>query len=159
MVADEGERVRVRGKVAPGLGEGKYYISREGYRRQFSEMLGFEPSPGTLNLKLDEPFALSGSESIEIEGFSEEGRSFGGCRCLPAEIGGVKGAVVRPERSSYPSTLLEIIAPVNLREALSLSDGDEVELVVGIIQVGEGTLLPSAEGRSTGRLGARPRGG
>lgn len=121
----------IRGKVAPGLGEGKYYISREGYLRQFSEKLGFEPSLGTLNLKLDDPFTLDDSESIEIEGFSEEGRSFGGCRCLPAEIGGVKGAVVRPERSSYPSTLLEIIAPVNLREALGLSDGDEVEVVLG----------------------------
>ncbi len=143
----------IRGKVAPGLGEGRYYISREGYRRQFSEKLGFDPSPGTLNLKLDDPFTLDDSGSIEIEGFSEEGRSFGGCRCLPAEIGGVKGAVVRPERSSYPSTLLEIIAPVNLREALSLSDGDEVEVVLGSIKGGEVTLLPSAEDRSTGRAG------
>ncbi len=143
----------IRGKVAPGLGEGRYYISREGYRRQFSEKLGFDPSPGTLNLKLDDPFTLDDSGSIEIEGFSEEGRSFGGCRCLPAEIGGVKGAVVRPERSSYPSTLLEIIAPVNLREALSLSDGDEVEMVLGSIKGGEVTLLPSAEDRSTGRAG------
>jgi riboflavin kinase len=145
--------VGIRGKVAPGLGEGRYYISREGYRRQFSEKLGFDPSPGTLNLKLDDPFTLDDSGSIEIEGFSEEGRSFGGCRCLPAEIGGVKGAVVRPERSSYPSTLLEIIAPVNLREALSLSDGDEVEMVLGSIKGGEVTLLPSAEDRSTGRAG------
>jgi riboflavin kinase len=145
--------VGIRGKVAPGLGEGRYYISREGYRRQFSEKLGFDPSPGTLNLKLDDPFTLDDSGSIEIEGFSEEGRSFGGCRCLPAEIGGVKGAVVRPERSSYPSTLLEIIAPVNLREALSLSDGDEVEVVLGSIKGGEVTLLPSAEDRSTGRAG------
>ena len=65
----------------------------------------------------------------------------------------MKGAVVRPERSSYPSTLLEIIAPVNLREALSLSDGDEVEMVLGSIKGGEVTLLPSAEDRSTGRAG------
>ena len=130
-VADEGERVRVRGKVAPGLGEGKYYISREGYRRQFSEKLGFEPSPGTLNLKLQEPFTLHDSDYIEIEGFSEEGRSFGGCICRPVRIGGIRGAIVRPERTGYPSTLLELIAPVKLREALGLSDGDEVEVVLG----------------------------
>jgi len=122
--------VRLRGKVASGLGEGRYYISREGYRRQFSEKLGFDPSPGTLNLKLDEPFTIEDSDSIEIEGFSDEGRSFGGCRCLPAEVGGVRGAVVRPERTGYPPDLLELIAPVNLREALGLSDGDEVEVVL-----------------------------
>jgi len=126
--------VRLRGKVASGLGEGRYYISREGYRRQFSEKLGFDPSPGTLNLKLDEPFTIEDSDSIEIEGFSDEGRSFGGCRCLPAEVGGVRGAVVRPERTGYPPDLLELIAPVNLREALSLSDGDEVDVVlVGLV--------------------------
>jgi len=122
--------VRLRGKVASGLGEGRYYISREGYRRQFSEKLGFDPSPGTLNLKLDEPFTIEDSDSIEIEGFSDEGRSFGGCRCLPAEVGGGRGAVVRPERTGYPPDLLELIAPVNLREALGLSDGDEVEVVL-----------------------------
>ena len=110
---------------------GNYYISREGYRRQFSEKLGFEPTPGTLNLKLDEPFTLHDSDSIEIEGFSEEGRSFGACSCLPAEVGGIRGAIVRPERTSYPATLLELIAPVNLREALGLSDGDDVVVFVG----------------------------
>jgi len=134
--------MRIRGKVASGLGEGKYYISREGYSKQFSEKLGFTPSPGTLNLKLDEPFTLDDSESIEIEGFSEEGSSFGGCRCLPAEIGGMKGAIVRPERTGYPATLIEIIAPVNLREALGLSDGDEVVVVLGRIQGGEGHISP-----------------
>jgi riboflavin kinase len=45
-------------------------------------------------------------------------------------IDGIKGAIVRPERTSYPATLLELIAPENLRKALGLSDGDEVEVVL-----------------------------
>ncbi|HOO53199.1 MAG TPA: DUF120 domain-containing protein [Methanothrix sp.] len=123
---------RIRGRVAAGLGEGQYYISRAGYRRQFSEKIGFTPSPGTLNLKLDEPFALDESDprSVRIEGFEDEGRTFGACRCRPVKIMGIKGAIVRPERTSYPATLLELIAPVNLREALSLSDGDVVEVTL-----------------------------
>ena len=123
---------RIRGRVAAGLGEGQYYISREGYRRQFSEKLGFDPSPGTLNLKLDEPFGLDESDpkSVRIEGFEDEGRTFGACRCRPVKINGIKGAIVRPERTSYPATLLELIAPENLRVALALSDGDEVEVVL-----------------------------
>lgn len=124
--------VTVKGRVAAGLGEGQYYISREGYKRQFSEKLGFTPSPGTLNLISDEPFALNSSDpkSVRVEGFEDEGRTFGGCWSRPVTIGGIKGAIVRPERTSYPATLLELIAPVNLREALSLSDGDEVEVVL-----------------------------
>jgi len=122
--------VKIKGRVASGLGEGQYYISREGYRTQFSDELGFDPSPGTLNLLLDEPFALNDAESIRIEGFCDEGRTFGACRCRLVKIDGIKGAIVRPERTSYPTSLLELIAPVNLREALSLSDGDEVEVVL-----------------------------
>ncbi len=123
---------RIRGRVAAGLGEGQYYISREGYRRQFSEKLGFDPSPGTLNLKLDEPFALDESDpkSVRIEGFEDEGRTFGACRCRPVKINGVEGAIVRPERTSYPASLLELIAPENLRASLALSDGDGVEVVL-----------------------------
>ena len=33
-----------------------------------------------------------------------------------------------PQIPGYPSTQLEIIAPVNLRKALSLKDGDELEV-------------------------------
>ena len=124
--------VRIKGKVAAGLGEGQYYISREGYRRQFSDKLGFDPTPGTLNLLLDEPFALNDadSKSVRVEGFEDEGRTFGACRCRPVKINGTKGAIVRPERTSYPASLLELIAPVNLRDSLDLSDGDEVEVVL-----------------------------
>jgi len=122
--------MRLRGKVASGLGVGRYYISREGYRRQFSERLGLDPIPGTLNLKLDEPFFLDPVGSIRIDGFLDEGRTFGACICRPVRIGGIRGAIVRPERTSYSATLLELVAPVNLREALGLSDGDEVEVVL-----------------------------
>ena len=46
----------MRGKIASGLGQGQYFISREGYSRQFLQHLGFVPFPGTLNVLLDEPF-------------------------------------------------------------------------------------------------------
>ena len=40
------------GIVVSGMGEGAYYMALEGYRKQFKEKLGFEPYPGTLNVKL-----------------------------------------------------------------------------------------------------------
>ncbi len=47
----EGEFV-IKGKVFSGLGEGKYYVSLQGYKKQFEEKLGFTPYPGTLNLRI-----------------------------------------------------------------------------------------------------------
>jgi riboflavin kinase len=120
----------LKGKIVTGLGEGQYYISREGYRKQFNLKLGFDPSPGTLNLKLAEPFPQAEADFIKIEGFVDENGTFGGCKCYRVMIGDIKGAIVRPERSSYPPNLIEVIAPVHLRKALNLKDGDELEMIL-----------------------------
>jgi riboflavin kinase len=122
--------VMVRGKVASGLGEGQRYISMEGYRSQLRQRLGFDPFPGTLNLRLNAPLLLPEEEAILIRGFISDGRSYGSCKCYPCRVGGLKCAIVRPDRSAYPHTLIEIIAPVSLRESMDLQDGDEVEVVL-----------------------------
>ncbi|MDD4162060.1 MAG: DUF120 domain-containing protein [Methanothrix sp.] len=69
----------MRGKIASGLGQGQYFLTREGYSRQFLERLGFVPFPGTLNVLLEEPFTAE-QEAIKIESFQEEGKSFGECK-------------------------------------------------------------------------------
>jgi riboflavin kinase len=121
---------KLKGTVASGMGEGQYYISLEGYTIQFNQKLGFIPYPGTLNLRSQEPFAMVTAGAVKIDGFKDERRTYGACQCFPAEVGGVECAIIRPERSSYPSHLLEIISPVELRNALSLSDGNEVEVIL-----------------------------
>ena len=117
------------GRVVGGLGQGQYYISRKGYRHQFIQKLGFVPFPGTLNIKLDEPFN-PGPHQILIEGFREDERSFGGCKCYKIKLNGLEGAIIRPDRSSYPPDLVEIISPLRLRDELRLDDGDIVELIL-----------------------------
>jgi riboflavin kinase len=118
----------MRGKILSGLGQAQYFLTREGYSRQFMEKLGFVPFPGTLNVQLDEPFPAE-QEAIKIEGFAEEGRTFGECKCYRIKLNGIEAAVVRPERSRYPPELIEVIAPVKLR-ALGLEDGDTVEIIL-----------------------------
>lgn len=119
----------MRGKVLSGLGQAQHFLSREGYCRQFEDGLGFVPFPGTLNVLLDGPFPAE-SPSIEIDGFRERDRFFGGCRCFRIRINGMDAAVVRPERSCHPPELIEVIAPVHLRRALGLEDGDVVSIVL-----------------------------
>ncbi len=122
------------GTVFSGMGEGRYYMSLEGYRRQFAEKLGFEPYPGTLNVRLDSPAQsmqlreLAARDGILIKGFSDGVRTYGDVRCYRALIEDVAGAVVLAERTHYDYTVLEVIAPVNLREALGLRDGDRVSV-------------------------------
>ena len=119
----------MHGKISAGLGQGQYFISREGYSRQFLQHLGFVPFPGTLNVLLEEPFPAE-QQAIRIEGFQVGGQSFGECKCYRIKLNGIEAAVVRPERSRYPADLIEVIAPVQLRLALGLEEGDPVEVIL-----------------------------
>lgn len=133
IFSGNGQKKFLTGKVITGLGEGQYYISLEGYRSQFIEKLGFMPFPGTLNIKLD-PQSIEIrkgiSADIKISGFTTENRTFGSGSCFNVMIGDVRGAVIVPERTHYPEDIIEIIAPVNLREHLNIRDGSAVEVEV-----------------------------
>jgi riboflavin kinase len=67
--------VTFEGTIFTGLGEGAYYIGKEHYRKQFIEKLGFDPYPGTLNLKLTSDYdlktrtELEAYPAVEVQGF------------------------------------------------------------------------------------------
>jgi len=132
--------VTLEGVLFTGLGEGAYYVTRDKYRKQFIEKLGFDPYPGTLNLKLTSEYdtktrsELETYPGIEIEGFKDESRTFGNVKCYPVVINNKrKGAVIFALRSHYNSSVLEIIAPRCLRSQLKLKDGHKVKVEVLIL--------------------------
>jgi riboflavin kinase len=123
----------LKGQVITGLGEGQYYISLEGYRAQFREKLGFDPFPGTLNIRLDKSsieLRKRINPGVRISGFTDHNRTFGSGSCFNININGIKGAVIIPERTHYPEDIIEVIAPVNLREHLDFKDGSKVHVEV-----------------------------
>jgi riboflavin kinase, archaea type len=130
------EEMSFVGKVFQGLGEGAYYIGLEGYKTQFAKALGFDPYPGTLNLKLESPIQielkkqLRGFDGLRIDGFESGGRTYGGARCYQATVGKGKlpAAVLVIDRTHYDDSVLEIISPHFLRGALALKDGDRLEV-------------------------------
>ncbi|HEC56608.1 MAG TPA: DUF120 domain-containing protein [Candidatus Syntrophoarchaeum butanivorans] len=133
----EEDAIELIGTVMTGLGEGKYYITQDGYMKQFTEKLGFKPFPGTLNLNLTKESVtlrkkLDNHKGILISGFKANNRTFGGGRSFLSEIEDIKSAVIIPDRTHYPPDVIEILAPVNLREALRVDDGDEVRIKVFI---------------------------
>ncbi len=133
----EMEKIEIVGTVFSGLGEGAYYVSMKGYKKQFLAKLGFEPFAGTMNLRLDSPVYrkvrrdLETMKGIHIDGFKDGKRTFGGAECFRATLNGkVEGAVLVIERTIHDDTVLEIISPVNLRKQFRLKDGDPVTVTI-----------------------------
>lgn len=130
--------LNLEGRVFTGIGEGAYYVSHPFYEKQFIEKLGFKPHPGTLNIRLT-PESMKNRKKLEsmkgilVEGFVNKGRSYGGVKCFKALINGsVKGGILLIERTHYGPDVIEVIAPVNLRERLKLRDGDLVRVEVSL---------------------------
>ena len=130
----EAQTIEFEGEVVSGLFEGAYYISKEGYRRQIEEKLGFEPFPGTLNVRMgeesyDKRRRLERGEYIKLDGFKDGERSFGVAHCYPCLINDdIEGALIVAERSSHDYGVMEIISPYYLRRKLELADGDKVKI-------------------------------
>jgi len=124
------------GRLVSGMGEGKYYISQEGYLSQFEEKLGFMPYKGTLNLLLEKEEdmrirqRLEGSPHILVEGFSDGSRTFGAVKCYRAQMNGIAGALIMPLRTHHPKNVIELISPEYLRGRLKLREGDYVHVKV-----------------------------
>ena len=120
------------GTVVSGTGEGAYFVGLGWVRREIQRVVGFDPYPGTLNLRLLGTDALSRWNGIRREaGASLTPPEPGACggRLIPALAGGlIPAAVVVPDVTRYGEELLEIVAPVHLRTRLDLKDGDRLQL-------------------------------
>ncbi|WP_292366280.1 MULTISPECIES: DUF120 domain-containing protein [unclassified Methanoculleus] len=131
----ERRQYTLTGIVISGLGEGRYYMSIPHYKEQFGACLGFEPFPGTLNIRLDAASIevrkqLDHAGWIDVPGFTADERTFGGARVLPCRIRGHKCAIVEPSRTHYPEDIVEVIAGCELRKALNLNDNDTIEVEI-----------------------------
>jgi riboflavin kinase len=95
--------------------------------------LAIEAYPGTLNLEIDgddlQTFqTLKSGQGIEI---TPEKLAFCSARCYPVLIAGrIRGAIVFPLVPDYPENKMELIAPVHVRESLSLDAGDLVDVEI-----------------------------
>lgn len=127
------------GSVVSGMGEGTYYMSLEGYRRQFKDKLGYEPYPGTLNVRLVDQLYMNARRelgrrpSIFVDGFSDSTRTYGWVKCYRAIIndGAVDNAAVLVlERTHYDDSMLEVIAPVSIKQAAGIKNGDRIKVQV-----------------------------
>ncbi len=135
----------ITGRVLTGIGKAAAFTQLEWVRAQCREKLGFEPYPGTLNLEVAE-----GDTSI-LECIWEKGcpelvpptDGFCTAKVLPACVGHLQGAILLPEKGVrvHGGHILEVLAPVRLKDALSLKEGDLVSLSLGMAEPRQGGFL------------------
>ena len=126
--------VKIRGKVVSGARNAAYFTQVEWVQTQCSEKLGFKPYPGTLNLEISAQDRLLLESAVRDQGADLIPPESGFCaaKALPLRVGSVSGAFVLPAKEVriHADEIVEVMAPVCLREALDLRDGDEVALLL-----------------------------
>ncbi len=133
--ADNPKIIKLSGIVARGIGQSKLFTEIPWVKTQFIDKLGIKPYPGTFNIlvvsedtdKLNTVRHLKGIEIIP------EDKSFCAAKSFPVLLNSkIKGAAIIPVVSNYPEAQLEVIAGENVKQGLSLNDGDPVEVEVYI---------------------------
>jgi riboflavin kinase, archaea type len=128
------QRIILKGVVASGVGGAKNFLDLPGVKQQIEEKLGLKPYSGTLNIWLNKE---SAKRLLELQNDKEENihpqvGTFPGV-LIKASIESVECAIVHPQDPNYSSDILEVIAPINLREELKLLDGSKVTIMVKIM--------------------------
>lgn len=133
-----------------------HFTQLDWVQQQCREKLDFAPFPGTLNLDIDPDYFPLVSELQAADAIELIPQASDGCagRVIPLSIEGFRGAIVIPDRkvNFHGQNIVEVMAPVGLRESLGLADGHRVTLFVdrpgnarldAVIFDLDGTLLDS----------------
>ncbi len=118
------------GTITRGLGKGAVFLSIDYYKNNIREKLGFVPYPGTLNLEVTkrQQTHLKEITPIRIEGFKKNGRTYGGASCYKIKINSINAAIIVPDLTEHEESMIEVVAPVNLKSKLKVEDGDKVKI-------------------------------
>lgn len=119
----------LKGKVTKGMGKAKKFINM--MYESFYNKTKVKLYPGTLNVKLDEPYNLKIDYIIKPE---EYGGNFN-VQIQQCKLLGNKAYIVRSEKNiddkgDYKQDVIEIISNVNFREKYNLKDGDEIRIII-----------------------------
>ena len=122
----------LQGRVVSGSREAAYFTQLDWVQQQCREKLDFVPFPGTLNLEIDPDFIPLLFELREADASELIPPASDGCaaKVVPLTVEGIRGAVVIPEdtANTHGQNIIEVMAPVGLRESLGLEDGQLLTL-------------------------------
>jgi len=126
------------GRIVRGVKRGTHFTQLDWVQKQFMEKLGFRPYPGTLNLEVSTEYIPVIEEMQKHEGVElvSPDPAFCSGKALPANVEGVSGAIIVPaeEVRVHGKNIVEVIAPLRLKDVLDVGDGDSVTLTVDFNQ-------------------------
>ena len=125
---------QISGKVVTGAGKAAQFTQLDWVQEQCYTKLGFRPYPGTLNLEVVDKCLPVLNELRREDGICLDPPDLEYCtaKVLPLSIGTVPGAFIVPEASVniHGRNIIEVLAPVKLKDALGLNEGATVTLEI-----------------------------
>ncbi|MDY6862829.1 MAG: DUF120 domain-containing protein [Thermodesulfobacteriota bacterium] len=123
-----------KGKIVSGKKEAGFFVSLDWVVEQCKARFNFTPFFGTLNLKVEDediPYVVE-LKKRAFPGLVPPDPQFCEAKTLKAQIGDIKGILVFPEEevNIHGNNILEVIAPVKIKDELDLKDGDGVEVII-----------------------------
>ena len=123
------KKLTVQGKIVSGVRKAAFFTQLDWVQDQCGEKLGFKPYPGTLNLEIDAQ-TLSAIEALQKNDdgvcLTPSDPQFCEAMVWPVSIGDFPGGLIAPSEDVrvHGKHIIEILAPVNLKESLHVNDGD-----------------------------------
>jgi riboflavin kinase, archaea type len=120
----------LKGVVVSGMGNFSFWLEK--LASFYTQKTGMRLFPGTLNLRLAEPYSLP-AEVIRLE--KEEYGGTVSVSIVPCSVFGRRAFLLRTDANEagtghHPKNVIEIATDIKLRDAYQLNDGDEVEVQV-----------------------------
>lgn len=118
----------LRGIIQKGAGKGSFFTQVDWVLKQCRHMLGYEPYPGTLNVRVIDADIEHLESFLEVHDFAlvPEDPAFCSAGVKRVTVNGIPAAVILPAEDVRVNErrVMEIIAACSLKNALGLDDGD-----------------------------------
>jgi riboflavin kinase, archaea type len=132
-----GVSAKINSVIFSDRGEASSFMALDWVQAALKRSLGFVPFPATLNVrpKREEDARIWQAVQKNLPGIPLAPAADGFCSAHLYRVammgpgkGQANGAVLLPSVADYPKDKIEIIAPVQLKSALGLKDGDQLTL-------------------------------
>ena len=126
--------MKLSGRVVSGSRKASFFTQLDWVQEQCATKLGFSPYPGTLNVE------LSPESVVHLRAYEKEAKTefippdpkYCVARLLSVSLSSIEGALIFPAEDVriHGKRIVEIIAPVRLKDVLNIKDGDQVTFTV-----------------------------
>jgi len=122
----------ISGRVVKGARKAAFFTRLDWVQSQCRSKLGFEPFTGTLNLEIEAKAVkvIDGLAKKSMDELVPPDKTFCRAKVCTVYLGNIRGALILPDKdvNIHEKHTIEVLAPVRLRDAMDLKDGDRVAL-------------------------------